>query len=105
MDRVAVKLEQDLASMDEGNNEKQVKSRSMNQYDHVMIYVDRIIVDHVGACVASTLEETEWNAQGKGIIVGHFISPAKGCVEKCMTGFRIYGRTVKRGKLVCISVI
>ena len=37
MDRVAVKLEQDLAPMDEGNGEKQVKSRSMNQYDHVMI--------------------------------------------------------------------
>ena len=37
MDRVTVKLEQDLVSMDEGNGEKQVKSRSMNQYDHVMI--------------------------------------------------------------------
>ena len=36
MDRVAVKLEQDLAPMDEGNGEKQVKSRSMNQYGHVM---------------------------------------------------------------------
>ena len=31
MDRVAVKLEQDLASMDEGNGEEQVRSRSMNQ--------------------------------------------------------------------------
>ena len=31
-----------------------------------------IIVDRVGACVASTLEEMEWNAQGKGIFVGHF---------------------------------
>jgi hypothetical protein len=37
MDRVAVKLEQDLAPMDDGNGEGQVKSRSMNQYDHVMI--------------------------------------------------------------------
>ena len=37
VDRMAVKLEQDLAPMDEGNGEKQVKSRSMNQYDHVMI--------------------------------------------------------------------
>jgi len=34
IDRVAVKLEQDLALMDEGNGEKQVKSRSMNQYGH-----------------------------------------------------------------------
>ena len=37
MDRVAVKLEQDLAPMDEGNGEEQVMSRSMNQYGHVMI--------------------------------------------------------------------
>jgi hypothetical protein len=37
--------------------------------------------------------------------LGHFISPVKGCVEKCMTRFRIDGRTIKRGKLVCISVI
>ena len=37
MDHVAVKLKQDLAPMDKGNVEKQVKSRSINQYDHVMI--------------------------------------------------------------------
>ena len=30
IDRVAVKLEQDLALMDDGNGEEQVKSRSMN---------------------------------------------------------------------------
>jgi len=27
------------------------------------------------------------------------------CVEKFMTEFRIDGHTIKRGKLVCISVI
>ena len=37
MDRVAVKLEQDLAPTDEGNDEKQVKSRLMNKYGHMMI--------------------------------------------------------------------
>ena len=37
MDCVAVKLEQDLALMDEGNGEKQVKSKLMNQYGHIMI--------------------------------------------------------------------
>jgi hypothetical protein len=31
MDHMAVKLEQDLAPMDEGNNEEQVRSISMNQ--------------------------------------------------------------------------
>ena len=34
---MTVKLEQDLVSMDRGNGEKQVMSRSMNQYGHVMI--------------------------------------------------------------------
>ena len=37
MDRVAVKLEQDMAPMDDDNDEEQVKSRSMNQYGHVMV--------------------------------------------------------------------
>ena len=67
--------------------------------------MDHIICDIVGACVASTMEEMKWNAQAKCIFVGHFILLVKGCVEKCMTGFRIDGRTIKRGKLICISVI
>jgi hypothetical protein len=37
MDRVTVKLEQELAPMDEGNGEKQVRSRLMNQQDNMMI--------------------------------------------------------------------
>ena len=51
------------------------------------------------------------NIGGNGIckanvyLVGHFISLVKGCVEKCMTGFRIDGHTIKRGKLICILVI
>ena len=31
------KLSDDLAPMDQGNGEEKVKSRSMNQYGHVMI--------------------------------------------------------------------
>jgi hypothetical protein len=34
---VTVKLGQDLVPMDRGNGEEQVRSRSMNQYGHVMI--------------------------------------------------------------------
>ena len=34
MNHIAGKLEQDLAPMDEGNGEKQVRSRSMNQRSH-----------------------------------------------------------------------
>ena len=35
--RVKGKLSDDLAPMDRSNGEEQVKSRSMNQYGHVMI--------------------------------------------------------------------
>ena len=65
--------------------------------------MDHIIIDHVGACVASTLEEMEWNAQGKDMRAFHFIDHR--CANKLMTRFMIDGRTIKRGKLVCISVI
>jgi hypothetical protein len=67
--------------------------------------MDHIIIDHVDACVASTLEELERKCARQRYNLGHFISPVEGYVEKCMTGFRIDGRTIKRGKLVCISVI
>jgi hypothetical protein len=34
---VTVKLEQDLAPMDQHNGEEQVRSRSINQYGHMTI--------------------------------------------------------------------
>jgi hypothetical protein len=37
MDRVAVKLKQDLAPMDQGIGEEHVRSRSMDQQGHMMI--------------------------------------------------------------------
>jgi hypothetical protein len=37
MDRKAVKLEQDLAPMDQHNGEEQVRSRSMDQQGQMMI--------------------------------------------------------------------
>ena len=37
-DREAVKLGQDLAPMDRGNSEERVRSRSMDQRGHVMIW-------------------------------------------------------------------
>ena len=67
--------------------------------------MDHIICDMVGTCVASTLKEMGWNAQGKGITYRAFHFTGHWCVEKFMTGCTIDGRTIKRGKLVCISVI
>ena len=66
--------------------------------------MDHIIFYCVGACVALTLEEMGWNAQGKGITLGISFHRSR-CVEKFMTGFRIDGRTIKRSKFVCRSVI
>jgi hypothetical protein len=102
---VTVKLEQDLVPMDQRNGEEQVRLRSMNQYGHVMIW-SRSYHLVIGWCMCCI------NIEGDGMEcvrqrynLGHFISPVKGCVEKCMTRFRIDDRTIKRGKLVCISVI
>jgi hypothetical protein len=61
------KLSDDLALMDRSNGEEQVRSRWMNQYSHVMIWSGSYHLWLVGACVASTSEEMEWNTQGKGI--------------------------------------
>jgi hypothetical protein len=60
------KLSDDLVLMDRSNSEEQVKSRSMNQYDHMMIWSGSY---HYRSCwcAALTLEEMDWNAQGKGI--------------------------------------
>jgi len=41
--------------------------------------------------------------QRYNLVLFHFTGHR--CVEKFMTEFRIDGRTIKRGKLVCISVI
>ena len=60
--------------------------------------------DMVGAYVASTSEEMEWNAQGKCITYGEFYFTGHRCVEKFMTGFMIDVHAIKRGKLICISV-
>ena len=67
--------------------------------------MDHIICDYVGACVASTSKEMKWNAQDKGITYRAFLFTGHRCVEKFMIRFRIDGRSIKRGKLVCISVI
>jgi hypothetical protein len=37
--------------------------------------------------------------------LGYFHFTGHRCIEKLMTEFRIDGHTIKRGKLVCISVI
>jgi hypothetical protein len=62
--------------------------------------VDHIICDGVDGYWR------RWNGMHKAKVypIGiHFIGHR--CAEKFMTGFKIDGRTIKRGKLVCISVI
>jgi len=52
------------------------------------------------------------NIEGDGIEsarqrynLGYFHFTGHMCVENFMIGFRIDGRTIKRGKLICISII
>jgi hypothetical protein len=51
------------------------------------------------------LEKMERNAQVQRYNLGHFYFTGHRYEEKFITGFRIDGRTIKWGKLVCISVI
>jgi hypothetical protein len=94
-----------LAPKDRGNGEEQVRSRSMNQYGHVMIWSGSYHLWY-GWCMCCI------NVGGDGVEcarqrynLGNFYFTGHRCVEKLMTGFRIDGRTIKRGKLICILVI
>ena len=78
MDRMAVKLEQDLAPMDEGNSEKQVKSRSMNQCDHVIIWSGSY---HCWSCWCMCCIDTRGDGMKcarQRYNLGHFVSPVIG---------------------------
>jgi hypothetical protein len=91
--------------MDKCNGEEQVRLRLMNQYGHVKMSSGSYnLMIKTGACVASTMKEIEWNAQGKGMTYRAFHFTHHRCVEKFMTGFRIDVHIIKRGKLVCILV-
>jgi hypothetical protein len=59
----------------------------------------------VGACVASNDGRNGMEYARQRYICREFYFTGHKCVEKFMTGFRIDGHTIKRGKLVCISVI
>jgi hypothetical protein len=99
------KLSDDLAPMDWSNSEEQVKSRSMNQYGHVMIWSGSY---HYWSCwcmCCIDIGEDGMECARQRYIYRAFNFTDHRCVEKFMTGFRIDGRTIKRDKLVCISVI
>jgi hypothetical protein len=102
---VTVKLEQDLAPMDGRNGEEQVKSRSMNQYNHVMIWSGSY---HCWSCWCMCCMDSGGDGMEcarQRCNLGHFYFTGHRCVENLMTGFRIDGRTIKRGKLICIWLI
>ena len=70
----------------------------------LMMMIKKSLME-IGVCVASTFEKMKWNAQGKNVNCRAFHFTSYRCVEEYMTGFRIYGRTIKRGKFICILVI
>ena len=75
MDRLAVKLEQDLVPMDEGNGEEQVRSRSMNQYGHMMIYSGSYHCQSCWCMCCINIEGVGIECARQRYNLGHFISP------------------------------
>ena len=65
-------MSKDLAPMDKGNDKELARLRSMNQRSRDDIKWIISFVMEVGACVASTMEEMKWNAEGKGMIYRTF---------------------------------
>jgi hypothetical protein len=61
-------------------------------------------VDRVGACCINDGGD-EMECARQRYIYKAFYFTGHRCVEKFITRFRIDGRTIKRSKLVCISVI
>jgi len=77
----------------------------MNQYGHVMISSESyyLVIGWRMCCINIGGDGMEYARQRYNL--GHFHLTSYRCVENFMTGFRIDGRTIKRGKLVCISII
>ena len=80
MDLGVMKLEQDLASMEQRNGEEQVRSRSMDQERHIMIgsgSYHLVIVSvhvlhwHIGG------RRWKWKGARQSYNLGLFISPVK----------------------------
>jgi len=96
---VTVKLEQDLVPMDRGNGEEQVRSRSMNQYGHVMISSGsyHLVISWCMCCINIGGDGMESARQRYNLGLFHFTGHR--CVDKFMTGFRIDGRTIKGANL------
>ena len=97
-------LSKDLAQMDRCNGEGQVRSRSMNQYDHVMIWSGSYHLWYGWCMCCINIRDGIEYARQMYICRAFYFTDHR-CVEKFMTGFRIDGRAIKRSKLVGISVI
>ena len=78
IDRMAVKLKQDLAPMNEGNDEKQVRSRSMNQQGHVMIWSGSYHLWYGWCMCCINIEGDGMECTRQRYNLGHFISPVIG---------------------------
>ena len=68
-----------------------------------MKWIKSFMIDRCMCCINIRGDGMEYVRQRYICRVFHFTGHK--CVEKFMTGFRIDSRTIKRGKLVGISVI
>ena len=72
------KLGDDLAPMDQGNGEEQVKSRSMNQYGHVMIWSESYHCRSYWCMCCIDIGGDGVECARQRYNLGHFISPVIG---------------------------
>ena len=72
------KLSDDLAPMDRSNVEEQVKSRSMNQYGHVMIWSGSYHCQSCWCMCCINIEGVGMECARQRYNLGHFISPVIG---------------------------
>ena len=72
------KLSDDLVLMDRSNGEEQVKSRSMNQYGHVMIWSGSYHCRSCWCMCCINIEGVGMECARLRYNIGHFISPVIG---------------------------
>jgi hypothetical protein len=72
------KLSDDLAPMDQSNGEEQAKSRSMNQYDHMMIWSGSYHCRSCWCMCCINIKGVGMECARQRYNLGHFISPVTG---------------------------
>jgi len=98
-------LSKDLAPMDKGNDKELARLRSMNQRLHDDMKWIISFGDDGWCLYGINIGGYEMKCVRQRDICTAFHFTGLSWVEKCLTGFRIYSRTIKRENLLVATVI